>query len=196
MRLGGTKTIKVDVRIIAATNTDLEELIGQKAFRKDLFYRLNVIKIELPPLRDRKDDIPLLVKHFVEVYARENDKEIEAVSQDVLELLLDYNWPGNIRELENLIERAVVLSRSRLITRDNLPSFLLHDSGEPAAAGSGEAAGMSLRDQLQDFQKKVILSTLRKTKGVQNQAARALGLKPTTLNEMIKRLKIDIRQIP
>lgn len=195
MRLGGTKTIKVDVRIIAATNTDLEELIHQKAFRKDLFYRLNVIKIELPPLRERKDDIPLLVKHFIGVYGRENNKEIEGVSVDVLELLMNYDWPGNIRELENLIERAAVLSRSKLITRDNLPPFLISSREEAAGALTFASEEMTLHEQLQEYQKKVILATLKKTKGVQNKAAQILGLKPTTLNEMIKRLKIDIRQI-
>ncbi|MCX6576348.1 MAG: sigma-54 dependent transcriptional regulator, partial [Candidatus Aminicenantes bacterium] len=99
MRLGGTKTIKVDVRIIAATNTELEELIRQKMFRKDLFYRVNVIKIELPPLRERKEDIPLLIKHFIDVYAKENNKEIEGVSEDVLQILEKNSWPGNVREL-------------------------------------------------------------------------------------------------
>ncbi|MBN2265443.1 MAG: sigma-54-dependent Fis family transcriptional regulator, partial [Candidatus Aminicenantes bacterium] len=108
MRLGGTQTIKVDVRILAATNTDIEQLIVQKSFRQDLFYRLNVIKIEIPPLRDRKEDIPLLVKHFAEIYARENGKRVEGVSEDVLEILDGHGWPGNVRELENLIERAVV----------------------------------------------------------------------------------------
>jgi DNA-binding NtrC family response regulator len=195
MRLGGTKTIRVDVRIIAATNTDLEELIEQKSFRKDLFYRLNVIKIELPPLRDRKEDIPLLVKHFIDRYGRENNKKIESVSEDVLELLMNYDWPGNIRELENLIERAVVLTRSKLLTRDNLPPFILHPREETAAAPSFVTDGTTLHEQVQEYQKKVILTTLKKTRGVQNKAAQLLGLKPTTLNEMIKRLKIDLRQI-
>jgi DNA-binding NtrC family response regulator len=195
MRLGGTKTIKVDVRIIAATNTDLEELIRQKGFRKDLFYRLNVIKIELPPLRNRKEDIPLLVRHFIDVYGRENNKAIEGVSEDVLELFMNYDWPGNIRELENLIERATVLSRSKLITPDNLPPFLLNAREAAAGALAFASEEMTLHEQLQEYQKKVILATLKKTKGVQNKAAQILGLKPTTLNEMIKRLKIDIRQI-
>ena len=124
MRLGGTKTIKVDVRVIAATNSDLEELIRQQKFRQDLFYRLNVIKIELPPLRERKEDIPLLVGHFLNVHGKENKKEIEGVTEDVLEILINYDWPGNIRELENQIERAVVLTKTKLITRENLPPFL------------------------------------------------------------------------
>ena len=139
MRLGGTKTIRVDVRIIAATNTELEEHIRQKAFRKDLFYRLNVIKIELPPLRDRKEDIPLLVKHFLDVYTKENSKDIEGVSEDVLEILERNSWPGNVRELENLIERAVVFAKSRIITRENLPGPLLSRGNERADAAADPA---------------------------------------------------------
>jgi DNA-binding NtrC family response regulator len=196
MRLGGTQTIKVDVRILAATNTDIEELIEQKAFRKDLFYRLNVIKIEIPPLRDRKEDIPLLVKHFAEVYARENQKDVQGVSEDVLEILDAHSWPGNVRELENLIERAVVLSRSKVITRDSLPPFLL---GREAAIDDGPVAAeesLDLRERTQAFQKKVILAALKKTRGVQNKAASLLGVKATTLNEMIKRLGIDTTNVP
>jgi len=192
MRLGGTKTIRVDTRIIAATNTDLEELIEQKAFRQDLFYRLNVIKIELPPLRERKDDIPLLVKHFIDIYRRENEKEIEGITDDVLEILEDYHWPGNVRELENLIERAVVLSKSKLITRTTLPPFLLDRRPADEGIAADEEKEWSFKEQTQRYQRKVLLNALRRAKGVQKQAARSLGLKPTTLNEMIKRLKIDV----
>ena len=188
MRLGGTKTIKVDVRIIAATNTDIEELIAQKTFRKDLFYRLNVIKIELPPLRDRKEDIPLLARHFLDVFSRENDKEVEGISEDALEILDAYHWPGNVRELENLMERAVVLSNVPLITREHLPPFLTSDRLDDS--GISEDGSLVLKDRLQEYQKKLILTALRKTKGVQNKAAQMLGVKPTTLNEMMKRLHI------
>ncbi|MDW7761778.1 MAG: sigma-54 dependent transcriptional regulator [Acidobacteriota bacterium] len=188
MRLGGTKTIRVDVRIIAATNTDIEELIAQKTFRKDLFYRLNVIKIELPPLRDRKEDIPLLARHFIDVFSRENDKEVEGISEDALEILDAYHWPGNVRELENLMERAVVLSNVPLITREHLPPFLTADRFEDSGI-SGDGS-LVLKDRLQEYQKKLILTALRKTKGAQNKAAQLLGVKPTTLNEMMKRLHI------
>jgi DNA-binding NtrC family response regulator len=191
MRLGGTQTIKVDVRILAATNTDIEELIVQKAFRKDLFYRLNVIKIEIPPLRERKEDIPLLVKHFIEIYSRENHKDVEGVSEDVLEILDAHAWPGNVRELENLIERAVVLSRSKVITRVSLPPFLLREASLDDRALTASEESLDLRDRTQAFQKSIILAALKKTKGVQNKAAKLLGVKPTTLNEMIKRLGID-----
>ncbi|MGB7296484.1 MAG: sigma-54 dependent transcriptional regulator [Candidatus Aminicenantales bacterium] len=191
MRLGGTKTIKVDTRIIAATNTDLEELIAHKAFRQDLFYRLNVIKIELPPLRERKEDISLLVKHFIEISSRENNKSIDGITDDVMEILENYDWPGNVRELENLIERAVVLTKTRLITRSTLPPHFLARR-TPSEEIADEANGVrTFREQNQDFQRRVILSALRRARGVQKLAARSLGLKPTTLNEMMKRLKID-----
>ena len=191
MRLGGTKTIKVDVRIIAATNTDLEDMIRQRLFREDLFYRLNVIKIELPPLRARKEDIPQLVRHFLLFYCQENKKDIEGVTEDVLELLERYDWPGNVRELENLIERAVVLSKTRVLGRGNLPASLLKPASQEPEFWQASEQGQSFKDQMQSYQRKVIINTLKKTKGVQKQAAKLLGVKPTTLNEMIKRLKVD-----
>jgi len=193
MRLGGTRMVKVDVRIIAATNSDLEELIREKAFRKDLFYRLNVIKIELPPLRARKEDIPLLVKHFIELYNNENKKEVEGVSEEVMEILMNYDWPGNVRELENILERAVVLSRSRIITRESLPPFLL--SAEKVIYEELNEATLDLKEKTLEYQKRIILTALKKTGGIQKQAAQLLGLKPTTLNEMLKRLKIDVRTL-
>jgi DNA-binding NtrC family response regulator len=190
MRLGGTRTLKVDARIIAATNVDLEELIERKAFRQDLFYRLNVIKIELPPLRVRPEDIAALVHHFIDVYSRENGKEIEGVSEDVMEILENHDWPGNVRELENVIERAVVLTKSKLITRGALPPTLV--SGRAGAPELGGRSGQlqTFKEQTRAFQKKVILDALRRAKGVQKNAAQSLGLKPTTLNEILKRLRI------
>jgi transcriptional regulator with PAS, ATPase and Fis domain len=191
MRLGGTQTIKVDVRIIAATNTSIEDLIRQKLFRNDLFYRLNVIKIELPPLRNRKGDIPLLIRHFLELYGRENNKELEGVSEDVLEILDSYDWPGNVRELENLIERAVVFSRSKFITRESLPPLFGGERGENRGTQSHANGPETLMERTKEFQKKVIEEALFKAKGVQKKAAKMLGVKPTTLNEMLKRLEID-----
>jgi two-component system response regulator PilR (NtrC family) len=191
MRLGGTKTIKVDARIIAATNSDIEELIALKTFRKDLFYRLNVIKIEIPPLRDRKEDIPLLAKHFIDVYASENRKAIEGLSEDVYEILDLHSWPGNVRELENLIERAVVLSKSPVITRDNLPPFFLRDEAAADEVPESPGGTLDFKERTRYYQKKIIQTALRRTKGVQKKAAQLLGIKPTTLNEMIKRLGID-----
>jgi two-component system response regulator PilR (NtrC family) len=194
MRLGGTKTIKVDVRVVAATNSDLEELIRQQKFRQDLFYRLNVIKIELPPLRERKEDIPLLVRHFLNVYGRENKKEVEGVTEDVLEILVNYDWPGNIRELENMIERGVVLTKTKLITRENLPPFLVSTQNERGAF-TPSSQDLNFKEHLQSFQKNAIISALKESKGSQKKAAGILGVKPTTLNEMIKRLKIDVSDL-
>ena len=194
MHLGGTKTIKVDVRVIAATNTALEDLIAKKTFREDLYYRLNVIKIQLPALRERLEDIPLLVQHFIQRYAQENDKQIDGVTDDVLEILGAYTWPGNIRELENLVERAVVLSKNRIISRDMLPPFLLGPGDDEG--GQTQPRSMRLKDQIHSFQKKAIIDALNRTRGVQKKAAALLGVKPTTLNEMIKRLEIDVTDLP
>lgn len=195
MMLGGTKTIRVDVRVIAATNTDLEELIRQKAFRQDLYYRLNVIKIELPPLRERKEDIPLLVKHFLNIYSSENNKEIEEVTEDVMEILMAYDWPGNIRELENLVERAVVLTKSKIIGKESLPPFLVSSQVKTENLSVPPEGSLNFKEQMHHFQKTAILNALKKTKGVQKKAADILGIKPTTLNEMIKRLDIDTENI-
>ncbi len=191
MKLGGTKTLKVDVRVIAATNTDLEELIQHKAFREDLFYRLNVIKIELPPLRQRKEDVRLLAIHFLETYSKENNREILDVSDEVMDILEEYEWPGNVRELENLIERAVVLTKSRVINRENLPAFLSPSLRDVSPLFTSNNEDLNLKRQIQEYQKKAIINALKKTKGVQKKAASLLGVKPTTLNEMIKRLNID-----
>jgi len=195
MRLGGTKTIRVDVRIIAATNTDLEELIRQNKFREDLFYRLNVIKIELPPLRERKEDIPLLAAHFINIYSKENKKEIEGISDEVMEILENYDWPGNIRELENLIERAIVLSKYKIINRDSLPPFLIPRLGKEGKSPSNSNNELTLKEQVLSYQKNSIIDALKKTRGVQKEAAQILGVKSTTLNEMIKRFRIDVKNI-
>jgi len=195
MRLGGTKTIRVDVRIIAATNVDLEDMIRHRAFRDDLFYRLNVIKIDLPPLRHRKEDIPVLVKHFLEIYSRENNKEAVGLANEVWEMLDRYHWPGNIRELENLIERAVVFTKTKIIDRSSLPPFHLAARPPLSSAEPAAAATMNFKEQLQAFQRQVIVDALRRSRGVQKQAAKMLGLKPTTLNEMIKRLGVDAENL-
>jgi DNA-binding NtrC family response regulator len=186
MRLGGTKTLRVDVRIIAATNVELEDLIAQRVFRNDLYYRLNVIKIVLPPLRDRREDIPLLIKHFLDIFAKENGKTIEGMAPDVVELLERHAWPGNVRELENLIERTVVFAKDKVITRESLPELFL-----PASPGEAGEAALDLKERTFAFQKHLIETAMTKAGGVQKTAATLLGVKPTTLNEMIKRLRID-----
>jgi two-component system response regulator PilR (NtrC family) len=189
--LGAVTSLKVDVRIIAATNIDLMELVQRGTFREDLYYRLNVINIRLPPLRERRSDIPLLVEHFREKYALENRKPVEKVSEAALEILLRHSWPGNVRELENVIERAVVLATGNLIDVGLLPPGLLGDTGAgPALYLPPEGGG--LQQAVERYERELISSTLRRTQGVQRRAAEILKVKPTTLNEKIKRLKIPL----
>jgi two-component system response regulator PilR (NtrC family) len=190
MRLGGVDIIKVDVRIVAATNVDLRRAVEEGRFREDLFYRLNVIAIQLPPLRQRKEDIPALVNHFVEKYARENEKPVSGVTPEALQALLDYDWPGNVRELENVIERGVVLTTTSGIGRELIPDHVRSAPSFHVPHMTVPPEGISLRDVIANFEKRLIESTLESTAGVQKEAARLLGLKPTTLNEMIKRHSI------
>jgi two-component system response regulator PilR (NtrC family) len=190
MRLGGVDTIKVDVRIVAATNIDLRRAVEEGRFREDLYYRLNVIAIQLPPLRQRKEDIPALVTHFVDKYAKENGKEVGGVTPDAMQALLDYDWPGNVRELENVIERGVVLTTSEQIGRELIPDHVRTAPSFHVPHLTVPPEGISLRDVIANFERRLIESTLESTGGVQKEAARLLGLKPTTLNEMIKRHNI------
>ena len=190
MRLGGVDVIRVDVRIVAATNIDLRRAVEEGRFREDLYYRLNVIAIQLPPLRQRKEDIPALVAHFVDKYARENDKPVTAVMPEALQALLDYDWPGNVRELENVIERGVVLTTASTIGRELIPDHVRSAPSFHVPHVTVPPEGISLRDVIANFEKRLIESTLESTRGVQKEAARLLGLKPTTLNEMIKRHNI------
>ncbi len=190
MRLGGVETLKVDVRVVAATNVDLRRAVDEGRFREDLYYRLNVIAIQLPPLRQRKEDIPALVQHFVEKYAHENGKRVDGVSPDVLQLLMDYDWPGNVRELENVVERGVVLASSELIGPDLVPDHVRTSPSFHIPPVAVPPEGINLREVIASFEKRLIESTLESTNGVQKDAARLLGLKPTTLNEMIKRHSI------
>ncbi len=192
MRLGGVETIKVDVRIVAATNIDLRRAVEDGRFREDLFYRLNVIAVQLPPLRQRKEDIPSLVVHFVDKYAKENVKRVVGVSPGALQSLLDYDWPGNVRELENVIERGVVLAITDSIDRDLIPDHVRSAPVFHVPHLTVPPEGISLKDVIASFERRLIESTLESTKGVQKEAARLLGLKPTTLNEMIKRHSIAI----
>ena len=190
MRLGGVETLKVDVRVVAATNIDLRRAVEEGRFREDLYYRLNVIAIPLPPLRLRKEDIPALVQHFVEKYTRENGKIVEGVSPEVLQTLMDYDWPGNVRELENVIERGVVLSTGPLIGKELVPEHVRTSPSFHIPQVAVPPEGINLREVIANFERRLIESTLESTGGVQKEAARLLGLKPTTLNEMIKRHSI------
>ena len=186
--VGATRSVKVDVRIVAATNVDLHELVLRGAFREDLYYRLNVIAVPLPPLRDRHGDVRLLAEHFVRRFAAENGRAARRLTRAALERLIDHDWPGNVRELENAIERAVVLSRGPDIDVDGLPDVIRR--GAPGV--SEPALDVGLQDAVERYEKTMIERTLRRTAGVQKRAAEILRLKPTTLHEKIKRLGIKV----
>lgn len=180
-RVGGEVTKEVDVRLLAATNKDLEKEVAEGRFRKDLFYRINVIKIDIPPLRDRRDDIPLLTDYFLIHYAQKNNKNIKGVSPEVMKLLKDYNWPGNVRELENTIERAVVLSKKNVIETEHLSSNLTH-------SGKTTSPYLQLRvgTPLKDVEKEVILKTLELTGGSKTDAAKLLGVSTRKIEYKVK----------
>ncbi len=194
MRLGGMETIKVDVRIIAATNVDLKREMEDGRFREDLFYRLHVISIELPSLRDRREDIPLLVQHFLEKYAEENGRPSLELAPDALELLMEYDWPGNVRELENVIERAVVLSTGSRIAADRIPDNVRKAPRFQLPHVVMPPEGVSLKEVTAAYERQWIESALEAAGGVQKRAAELLHIKPTTLNEMIKRYDIRPRR--
>jgi DNA-binding NtrC family response regulator len=194
MRLGGVENIKVDVRIIAATNVDLQKMMQEGKFREDLFYRLHVITVELPSLRDRKDDIPLLVQHFIDKYGEENNKPGLELTAEALDLLVEYDWPGNVRELENVIERATVLSTGSRIDADLIPENVRSSRRFHMPQFVVPPEGISYRDAEASFQRGLIESALEAAGGVQKRAAELLQIKPTTLNEMIKRHDIRPRR--
>jgi two-component system response regulator PilR (NtrC family) len=190
MRLGGMETIRVDVRIIAATNVDLKQMVDEGRFREDLFYRLHVISIQLPSLRERKEDIPLLAQHFLKKYGEENHKAGLELTPEALDLMMEYDWPGNVRELENVVERAVVLSSGNRIGADLVPEHVRKSPAFQMPQFVVPPEGISLKDVITDFEKRLIESTLEAAGGVQKRAAELLHIKPTTLNEMIKRYDI------
>ena len=197
MRLGGTETVRVDVRILAATNSDLGKMVEEGKFREDLYYRLNVIAIDLPPLRDRKEDIPLLARHFFTKYGEENQKSGLAFSPEVMKLLMNYAWPGNIRELENLVERSVVLASGSTIGLDLLPDSLREGNGLSAASRnqfSAQLNGDSLSGMLRDYERRIIVKTLEGAGGRQTEAAEYLKVPLSTLNQKIKRLHIRLHR--
>jgi DNA-binding NtrC family response regulator len=178
-RVGGEQTIRVDARIIAATNKDLNDMVRKSQFREDLYYRLNVIPIELPPLRKRKSDIPELVEFFLKRLARENKRKGIQIDPEAMELLLDYPWPGNIRELENVLERAVVLCDSDRITANELP--FVHEASAASPEVPIQIFNGNLDDRLADIEKQLLLKAMQEAHGVKTRAARSLGIKTSTL---------------
>ncbi len=195
MRLGGVDTVRVDVRIIAATNADLDGEVQRGQFREDLFYRLNVITVVLPPLRKRTEDIPLLAQHFLSHYARENEKPIQEIASDAMQILLDYHWPGNVRELENVIERAVVLSPGTVLGVELLPPAVRNPESAGFPPPSLPANGISYKEAVSEYERQLIIRALQASHGVQKRAAELLQVKPTTLHEMMKRLNISSESI-
>jgi transcriptional regulator with GAF, ATPase, and Fis domain len=195
MRLGGVETIKVDVRIIAATNADLRRMVDEGRFREDLYYRLNVINIHLPPLRERREDVPPLVEFFIEKYCEENGKPRYRISAEALKALMDYHWPGNVRELENAIERAVVLAHSDRIDRDLLPEAIVSPSARFSTLSSfAPSADSSLFDMLDAFEKRVIVEMLEQCGWSQTEAADRFHIPLSTLNQKVKRHGIEIKR--
>jgi DNA-binding NtrC family response regulator len=208
MRLGGTETIKVDVRIVAASNVDLLQLVRQGLFREDLYHRLNVIALRLPPLRERREDIPLLLEHFLRRFSEENHRPQRSFAPGALKLLMDYDWPGNVRELENVVERGVVLSTQELLEVDLLPEAIRTRASGPASlplsgfvpapltVAGAPAAGRapSLFEIVEDIERRVIVDMLERTAWNQTEAAERFQIPLSTLNQKIKRLGIETRR--
>jgi DNA-binding NtrC family response regulator len=185
-RVGGSKTIEADVRLISATHQDLEQLIRENRFREDLYYRLNVVTLFLPPLRERKEDIPILLDHFLKKFGQVNGKEQIEVSREARDLLLRHDYPGNIRELENLVERAVVLARNNLITSREIP-FHLKDGQEESETPPPLSSDLPLTEQLDALEKFLIRQALKETEGVQTRAAEKLGISERVLRYKLKK---------
>ncbi|HLI75917.1 MAG TPA: sigma-54 dependent transcriptional regulator, partial [Acidobacteriaceae bacterium] len=205
MPLGSNETMRVDVRIIAATNADLKKLVEDGKFREDLYYRLNVINLVLPPLRERKEDIPLLIDHFFTRYCRDNEKFVNSDGRalltfepDAMQILMEHNWPGNVRELENVIERAVVLTTTASVPAHVLPDHLQLASGMRISRDPNGmlAPDASLFEVVADFERKKILEALEAASFSQTDAAETLHIPLSTLNQKIKRLNIDVKRRP
>ena len=211
MRLGGTEQIKVDVRIVAASNVDLLTLVREGRFREDLFHRLNVIHLRIPPLRERREDVPLLVVHFLERFCTENNRAVLQFTPNAMKLMMDYDWPGNVRELENVVERAVVLSTQNRIDVDLLPEairskeivrgvrlqlseFLPALPGEPGARTAADNPHPSLFQIMDEVERRIIVDMLERTNWNQTEAAERFLIPLSTLNQKIKRLNIEVRR--
>jgi len=182
-RLGGNQTLRTDVRVISATNRDLEQRVKEGAFREDLFYRLNVVMMSIPPLRERKEDIPVLIDHFLKRYAEENGKGIDGLSREAQDLLLKYDYPGNVRELENIIERAVVIAREDVISVEDLP---FREGMEEALEGR-RAEESLLRGSIEELEKKLIVEAMEKAGDHQTRAAELLGISERMLRYKLKK---------
>jgi len=181
-RVGGNEEIDVDVRVIAATNKDLRTLVKQGSFREDLYYRLKVVIVQLPPLQERKEDILPLAEHFLRKFSRSNNKPIKKFSPDVIEFMLNYAWPGNVRELENMIEHAVILSKNREITMSDFPQDLIHPAPQEGKT-------------IEDVTRNHIMNVLEETKGNISKAAKILGIQRMTLYNKLRRYQLDVNKL-
>lgn len=192
-RVGGIRSIPVDIRVIAATHRDLEKAIRENRFREDLYYRLNVIPIELPPLRERKEDIPLLTRYFLNRFNEKNGSRIEGIDEEALEYFMSYSWPGNIRELENLMERLMVLKGEGVITVEDLPDKMFEPSSMTDFSPKKVLEnGIQFSTAVSEYEKELILHALKKARWVKNRAAKMLGMNRTTLVEKMKKRKISL----
>ncbi len=189
-RLGSTESLKVDVRVITATNRDLEKAIIENHFREDLYYRLNVIPIFLPPLRERLEDIPALADYFIKHYSAENNKNVVGMSEETLQLCMSYAWPGNVRELENAIENAIVLGEGEIILPEHLPFTLTSRSASGTSTGSFINAGPSYREKMEAAEKMVLEDAIRKAGGNKSEAAKRLGISLRTMRYKIHKYKL------
>lgn len=187
-RLGGTSVLKSNVRIISATNVNLVDAIKQKTFREDLYYRLNVIAINIPPLRERREDIPLLISHFLKIYQEKNNKSLSGISEEALDIMSAYRWPGNVRELRNVIERAVVLTQDRIITQKDLPDNITGTRIEDRKFAI--PFGMPLRE----IETKIIIETLRRSNGDKEVTAKLLGITPRTIYRRMNSLEEEAKR--
>jgi two-component system response regulator HydG len=204
-RVGGTRTLRVDVRIVAASNQDLDALVREKRFREDLYYRLNVIRITAPPLRDRREDVAVLAQHFLRLYAAKNNRRLEGFSEDAVACLEAYGWPGNVRELENVVERAVVLARGEVVETSDLPDniaersvMLDRDDAGAGAAGAAPDGYFRIRvgTTLAEVEQRLLEETLRLTKGNKSLAAKVLGIDPKTVFRKLKAGETEDAPVP
>jgi two-component system response regulator PilR (NtrC family) len=196
IRVGGTEPIKVDVRIVSASNKDLEEAAREKRFREDLYYRLNVIQIKLPLLRERKEDIPVLAKHFFKKYVQELDKDITDISPDAMKLLVNYDYPGNVRELQNIIERAVALETNNTLTAENLESYMDEQRGIKSIDESIfdiPSEGIDLEKVVDDLERNLLIKALQRAKGVKKKAADLLNINFRSIRYRLEKYGINAR---
>jgi DNA-binding NtrC family response regulator len=191
VRVGGTETINVDVRLIAATNRNLEDSVTNGTFREDLYYRIKVVPIHLPPLRERKEDIPLLVNHFLSKIMKEKEAKAKSISSEALDLLIEYNWPGNIRELENIIARITLLSKNSRVFPEDLPSNIRGNAKLNLIKEAVLEGKLSFEKAEAEFERDIILNTLEKTNYVQSRAAELLGISRRILKYKMDKLGIE-----